>query len=279
MEEEKIQLWSIKFTPYTDCIFPVSSMNSTVVWPRLLSSSEKDTSALFVGYSNLHTEYGDEGVDIFCDTPKCSRTVFFSGDELDYNPEKSNEYSSKKNLDDEQVGQYTECWIPKNRVDQNKYNHLYGDFRSLRKDFSYLINCEFFDYIFIGDRTFIYFSSIDILTDFCSMLKKGGSLLIALNDSSLIYYYGPSLDDFFGYEYEIIPYFYSAPAQNEQILSYILHNSRSIFSDFRYNSVKDLEDDLSEIIPFASNFFEQNQSGSSPLHNGKESLILKIYKK
>ena len=273
------KLWCIKFTPYTDCLFPTSPLNSTIVWPRLKNSSEDDPSVLFVGYSNLQTEYGDEGTKIFCDTAKCSRTAFFSGDELEYSPDDTEFHPNQDFFDENSsVGKYTKDWMPKTRVNQYKYNHLYGDFRNLRNDFPYLIDSNFFEYIFVGDRTFIYFSTIYIITDFCSMLKKNGSLIIALNENILIHYYGPFLDNYLGHDYDFIPYFYTTPVQNEKFLAHMFRNNRSILSDFKYNSIDNLKNELSDKIPFLSNFLDQNKTDNSVLHKGKESCILKITK-
>lgn len=276
MSKEK--LWSIKFTPYTDHIFPTSPLNSTVVWPRLKNFSEEDAAVLFVGYSNLKTEYGDEGTDIFYDTPKCGRTAFFSGDELKYSPETNTKSSQNSSNQEEEEMDNVTNWKPKTRVDQNKYNHFYGDFRNLSNDFPYLIHSYFFEYIFVGDRTFIYFSTFNIITDFCSMLKKGGSLIIAINETTIIYYYGPFLDKCLQYEYDFVPYFYTTPVQNNKFLETLFYNNRAILSDYKNNSVDELKNELSDKIPFLANYIDQNKTDNSILHNGNESCLIKITK-
>lgn len=114
--------------------------NETIVWPRVLRGKDEDASALFVGYANRVTKYGDEGVNVRADTPKYSKTVFFNG--------------GNDNLPKKFEGEIAKTY---DLVDQNVYSHLYGDFRLLETQFPYLMNSSFFDYIFVGKDTFILF--------------------------------------------------------------------------------------------------------------------------
>lgn len=223
------------------CTAPIE--NETVVWPRVVNGSSSDSSALFVGYSNKKTRYGDEGVDVLATTPKCSRTVFFSGGPDGLPAILQSEKDSYE------------------FVDRNKYNHLYGDFRALRTQFPYLVNSAFFDYIFVGKDTFMYFSTAQIIIDFCSMLKTGGCCIIAAGYyGGSGAYKGPRFNTFLGENFSIVPYF----DPNHFEMNRLFHLQYTLGRyDPQINSVEALKAQVCEKIPFVENFLEQSTQGTS----------------
>jgi hypothetical protein len=203
------------------------SSNYEVVWPRVLNGDLVDKAILFIGYSNTISKgYGDEGTDIFPETPKCSRTVFFNG--------------GASGID--------------GLVDQKVYNHLYGDFRLLDSQFPYLMNSSFFDLIFIGKDTFAFMYEYEYLKQIASMLSDGGKLIIAAHKRG--WAERKSMHSILGDHFSVMPYFYDAGKEMDcldKCMEFLGWFNKGVLA----NNVSFLMDELQN-HPFVERFFSQN---------------------
>ena len=137
-----------------------TSKDNEFIWHRAMSSeNSEDPKVLAIGYENIPTIWGDEGENIFFNSPKSTKTVFLSGGIGD-NPKRPVRSALEK------------------RVSAEKYNHIYADFYTLSEDVPYMINSHFFDYILIGYYTEIYITRAGILTSFYNMLNDNGRIII-----------------------------------------------------------------------------------------------------
>jgi hypothetical protein len=233
------------------CEAPASNYE---VWSRVLNGNPDDKAVLFVGQSNtVSWRYGDEGVDIFPETPKCGRTGFFNG--------------GASNMDG-------------GLVDQKVYNHLYGDFYFLDSQFPYLVNSSFFDLICIGAHTLCYMYEDTILEKFSSMLRDCGRLIVAGGPKS--WNVSRSFPTIFEDNYSVTPFlsplFFECNGKNNDKAigfseyvdialkhtdfcgPYVIHrncyeNCREDFALFRENLEKE--------HPFMKRFFMQNEKSAS----------------
>ncbi|MDR1333630.1 MAG: hypothetical protein LBJ71_00220 [Holosporaceae bacterium] len=209
-----------------------TSPGNQAVWFRVLEGNPEDNAVLFVGYSNRKSRYGDEGSDILKDTPGCSRTVFFSGgsDNAIFTLEPPN-------------------------VDQNDYNHLYGDFRYLDSQFPYLVNSVFFDLIFIGMDTFLYMIKASILKNFCTMVKNGGQIIIPARKN---YNFTCTVTSVIGESFSVVPYFYAKEKKERRCSAF---DAVAFIRPLPHGWIENSVDIIREKIktPFADRFFEQNK--------------------
>ena len=160
-------------------------------------------------------------------------------------------------------------------VDQNVYNHLYGDFRLLESQFPYLINSSFFDYIFVGKDTFMYFSTSSIIINFCSMLKPGGTMNIVANSGGISRSKSPRFHEFIDEtRFSISAYFYNeGETDNDRLINFgALHFVNFCKYNGLQNHVSALKERISQKIPFVTEFFDQNERGAVILSITKNSV-------
>lgn len=139
-----------------------TSPDNELVWHRVTSSGNSDdVKVLAIGYENTPTDWGNEGENIYFNTPGGTKTVFLSGGLPDNVKDPINSALEK-------------------RVSAEKYNHIYADFHTLNEDVPYMINAHFFDYIVIGPYTERYITKASTLTACYSMLKNTGIMIIPI---------------------------------------------------------------------------------------------------
>lgn len=162
-----------KYAPtYFASRVPIEHTNE-YVWNRVITSDEKCLKVLAVGFENVPSEWSDEAVNIKFDTHQCSQTLFLSGGLCTekkvhcFSGNIGEHFMYKMNLE--------------GRVSTSEYNHVYADLGFLDEDVPYMLNSHFFDYILIGQCTYLYINKVKTVSCLQSMLHENGKIIIPYN--------------------------------------------------------------------------------------------------